>query len=170
VATTKARARRHVRSSASPETDTSEVVNCLRRLFKSIHEYSKAMHRRVGLSSPQVWALTIVDAAPGLSLGELALRMFAHPSTVSGVIDRLVDRGAVRRDVDPKDRRGVCLSLTPAGKKLLRSSPPPVQQSLADALRSLAPARLSQLRRSLEEIVERTESHKLEAPFFDIAQ
>ena len=60
-------------------------MTCLRRLFRSVQEYSKAIHRRTGLSSPQLWALQILAAAPGLSLGDLALRMFAHPSTVSGV-------------------------------------------------------------------------------------
>lgn len=149
--------------------DAAEVVSCLRRLFKAIQEYSKAIQRRVGLSAPQLWALTLLAAEPGLSLGELSERMFAHPSTVSGVVERLVDRGAVRRDVDGEDRRGVRLSLTRSGRHLLRTSPPPVQDGLRRALEGMQAARLRQLRRSLEEIASSTEARRLEAPFFDLA-
>lgn len=140
----------------------------LRRLFRGLHEHSKAMLRRVGLSGPQVWALTIVDSQPGLSLGALAERMFAHPSTVSGVVDRLVERGALLRETNGKDRRGVQLSLTPLGRRLVRKGPSPIQSGLRAALESLPAPRLRELRRSLEEIVRATETGRLEAPFFDL--
>jgi DNA-binding MarR family transcriptional regulator len=146
-----------------------EVVNSLRRLFKTIHEYSKATQKKVGLSSPQVWALNCLGAEPHLSLGELAARMFAHPSTVSGVVERLRARGAVARAVDRDDRRGVRLSLTPLGRRLLRKSPSPVQSCLWEALRGMGPSRLKELRSSLELIARKTEAHRVRAPFFDIA-
>lgn len=144
-----------------------EVVSCLRRLFKAIHEHSKAIHKATGLTGPQLWALTILEAEPGLSLGELAERMFAHASTVSGIVERLVERRAVRRAVDPKDRRGVRLTLSPAGRRLLAASPSPVQQGLRQSLAKMPPPRLRQLRRTLEEIVRGTEADRVEAPFFE---
>jgi DNA-binding MarR family transcriptional regulator len=124
------------------------------------------MQRQAGLSAPQAWALTILAAEPGLALGELAGRMHAHPSTVSGIVDRLVGRHAVDRRPDPEDRRGVCLSLTTAGRRLLRRSPAPVQAGLQRALQEMPPRRLRQLRRALEEIVQASELERVEAPFF----
>lgn len=150
------------------QRDAAAVVDCLRRLFKAVHEYSKAMQRRAGLSAPQVWALTLLDGHPGLSLGRLSARMYAHPSTVSGVVDRLVERGAVRRAVDGDDRRGVQLSLTPRGRRLLRRSPPPVQAGLWRALGGMSAPRLQELRRSLELIAQRTEADRYDAPFLDV--
>jgi len=149
------------------EVDAADVVRSLRRLFKGIHEYSKALQRRSGLSSPQAWALTLLDTEPGLSLGDLAGRMYAHPSTVSGIADRLVSRGWVRRETDPRDRRGIRLSLTPAGRRLLRSSPPPVQVALRRALVDMPAARLRVLRESLEEVARSAELDRVEAPFFE---
>jgi len=149
------------------EGDAAEVIRCLRRIFRAIQEYSKATQRRFGLSSPQLWTLTLLHAEPGLSLGELAERMFSHQSTVSGVIDRLVERGAVLREVDPEDRRGVRLSLTPAGEALVTSAPPPVQAGLAEALARFPPSRLRQLRLALQEIVQQAELDRIEAPFFE---
>jgi DNA-binding MarR family transcriptional regulator len=144
------------------------VVNHLRHLFKAIREYSKAMQRRAGLSSPQAWALRILEEQPGLSLGELARRMYSHPSTVCGIVDRLVERDVVSRKVNRSDRRGVVLSLTPAGRRLLKASPPPVQEGLARALEAMPAARLRLLSLTLAEIVRRTEADRLEAPFFDV--
>ena len=157
------------RQKQSKRDDALEVVNSLRRLFKTIHEYSKATQKKVGLSSPQVWALTCLDAEPQLSLGALSVRMFAHPSTVSGIVDRLAARGAVARTVDRDDRRGIRLSLTSLGRRLLRKSPPPVQASLSAALRGMESTRLRELRLSLEFIARRTETHRVRAPLFDLA-
>jgi DNA-binding MarR family transcriptional regulator len=147
--------------------DAAEVVSSLRRLFKAIQEYSKAIFKRTGLSGPQVWALTILDREPGLSLNELSERLFAHPSTVSGIVDRLASKGAVSRVADPADRRGIRLSLTRAGRALLRRSPPPVQLGLSRALESLPPLQLRQLRRSLDQVVGATAARGIEATFFD---
>jgi len=153
-------------SPSQAELEAAEVVRSLRRLFKGIHEYSKALQKRSGLSSPQAWALTILEANGQLSLRELAERMYAHPSTVSGIMERLVTRGVVRRQTDPRDRRGIRLSLTPAGRRLLRSSPPPVQVGLRRALVGMPASRLKILRESLEQVARDAELHRVEAPFF----
>lgn len=155
------------RARQAAASDAAEVVNNLRRLFKAIHEYSKAMLRSTGLSGPQLWALTVLDREPALSLGELAERLFAHPSTVSGIVDRLEERGAVSRERDPADGRGVLLRLTPRGRRLARTSPPPVQVGLRQALERLPALQLRQLRRTLDQVVRSTSARGLEAPFFD---
>ena len=159
---------RKPRSNPRQEEDAAQVVNSLRRIFKSIHEYSKAIHRKVGMTSPQVWAVMILGEEPGLSLGDLSTRMFAHPSTVSGIVDRLVERGVVARKVDPGDRRSIRLTLTAAGRRVLKASPPPVQQSLELGLRAMPPRRLRALRQSLGELAHRAELDRIDAPFFDV--
>jgi DNA-binding MarR family transcriptional regulator len=148
--------------------EAAEVVNDLRRLFKAIQEHSKAILRATGLSGPQVWALTILGAEPELSLGELAERLFAHPSTVSGIVDRLEKRGAVRRAVDPSDARGIQLSLTPLGRRLLKRSPPPFQVGLSKALEDLPAAQLGQLRRGLDRVVRETSARRFASSFFEV--
>jgi len=142
-------------------------VSSLRRLFRAIHEYSKALHRRAGLSSPQLWALHLLEQEPDLSLKGLSERMFSHPSTVSGVIARLSSRRLVRRETDGRDRRGIRLRLTHEGRKLLRTAPPPLQLGLRRALDEMPAPRLRELRRSLDEIACKAEVTDVVAPFFD---
>jgi MarR family transcriptional regulator, organic hydroperoxide resistance regulator len=150
------------------DRDAAEVVKALRQLFKAIQEYSKAMLRKTGLSGPQLWALTVLEAHPGLSLNELSERLFAHPSTVSGIVDRLAERGVLSRTADPVDRRGIRLSLMPRGRTLLRKSPPPVQIGLRRALEDMPAAQLRQFRRSLEAVVRGTAARGVDAAFFDV--
>ena len=156
---------------AAPSPDdkalhTTEIVASLRRLFKAVQVHSKATLRATGLSGPQLWALTLLEAEPGLSLGELARRMYAHPSTVSGVVARLVRRGAVRRVTDPRDRRGVRLSLTPSGRRVLRRCPPPVQVAIHRVLLRMPAGRLRQIKEALSLIVLETEVIDLAPPLF----
>jgi DNA-binding MarR family transcriptional regulator len=162
------RSRRRIVALSGKSRDAAEVVNALRRLFRAIQEYSKAILAKTGLSGPQVWALTVLERESGLSLNELSDRLFAHPSTVSGILDRLEKRGAVNRLADLEDGRGICVSLTPLGRRLLRRSPPPVQLGLRRALEGLPALRLRQLRRSLEDIVRGTAAAEMEAPFFEV--
>jgi MarR family transcriptional regulator, organic hydroperoxide resistance regulator len=148
--------------------DAADVVRNLRRLFRAIHEYSKAVLAESGLSGPQVWALSLLAARPGLSAGELAENMFVHPSTLTGIVERLVRKGLISRTVDEKDKRGVRLAVTRSGLRLLKQTPPPVQVGLTRALSALPPRRLRELSRSLERIARETEVDRVKAPFFDM--
>lgn len=55
-----------------------------------------------------------------LALSRIGERLMVHPTSVTNAIDRLVEQGLVRRDVDQNDRRRVLASLTPEGKRVLK--------------------------------------------------
>lgn len=69
----------------------------------------------VGVTMSQAKVLYLVQAAPGLRMSDLSARLGVSLSTVSGVVDRLVDQGLLDRRDDPADRRHVILRLTDAG-------------------------------------------------------
>jgi DNA-binding MarR family transcriptional regulator len=69
------------------------------------------------LSLTQLRALAILrDREP--TMAELAVFLGLERSTVSGLIDRAVKRGLVRRDVSSHDARAVRVSLAPDGQRL----------------------------------------------------
>ncbi len=55
-----------------------------------------------------------------ISLTELNRHVLLSQPAMSRMVDRLAARGLACREVDPDDRRGVRLSLTPAGRALQR--------------------------------------------------
>jgi DNA-binding MarR family transcriptional regulator len=79
-------------------------------------------------------------------LGELNRHVLLSQPALSRLVDRLADRGLVQRQHDPADRRGVRLSLTPAGRGLQRQVGREHARSVARAMAAgLTPGELRQL-------------------------
>lgn len=95
------------------------------RVERVVASYETLMHRvasahapeflGVGVTMSQAKVLYLVQADKGLRMSELSSRLGVSISTVSGVVDRLVDQGLVDRQDDPADRRQVVLRITNAG-------------------------------------------------------
>lgn len=84
-----------------------EAARALAPVGLELHEYDAlAALRRQG--EPFELAATALAAETGLSSGAMTNR-----------IDRLEQRGLVRRRADPADRRGVNVSLTAAGQRVI---------------------------------------------------
>ena len=156
-----------IKKQVPPQTDLVEVaMQNLRRIFKAVESYSRSVEVRFGITGPQLWALWELGRSAPLSLKDLASRMHLTPSTVVGVVDRLILKGLVIREQDSVDRRRVCLSLSTKGKALFAEAPNPAQGQLIQGLQKLGPKQLKDLTQGLEFLVEVMEADKIEARFF----
>ena len=70
---------------------------------------------RMGLTFVQAHALRLLDPENHLPMHDLARRLEADASNVTGLADRLERLGLVERRADPADRRVRVLALTPLG-------------------------------------------------------
>ena len=69
--------------------------------------------------TPEEWGLlNRLWERDGQRPAELAESTIRDRSTVSRLLDRMVEKGLARREVDPDDRRALQTWLTPAGKAL----------------------------------------------------
>jgi DNA-binding MarR family transcriptional regulator len=84
-----------------------------------------------------------------VSAGELADILHVHPSTLTGVLQRLTRHRLLARVADPRDRRRAILRLTPSGQRANGSSQGTVEGSVARVLQSLPPADRAATRRVL---------------------
>ncbi|MFD9699734.1 MarR family winged helix-turn-helix transcriptional regulator [Lentzea sp. NPDC059081] len=80
-----------------------------------------------------------------LRMSELNRHVLLSQPALSRMVDRLVDRGLVERCPDLGDRRGVRLSLTPAGRDTQREIGRPHARSVTRALSVLSAEELDQL-------------------------
>jgi DNA-binding MarR family transcriptional regulator len=144
----------------------SEIMQNLRRIFKAVQDYSQEVCSRFGITGPQLWALRIIFHHGRLSLGDLSKEMYLHPSTISGVINRLAKKGYVLRDRDEEDRRVVKVWLTAKGKRLVRGAPNPVQGKMIYGLRRLRKERLNLIYDSVQKLVEIMEAQNVKVTFF----
>lgn len=146
--------------------EISETVQSLRRIFRAIQDYSQDVSGSFGITGPQLWALKTISECESLSLGELSRKMYLHPSTVTGVVDRLEAKGFVSRDRDREDRRVVKVCLTPDGKELAKKAPNPVQGKMIYGLRNLGSEELHVIYRSVKKLAEIVEAENVEVTFF----
>jgi len=148
------------------EVAISEIMQSLRRIFKAIQDYSHEVSNKFGITGPQLWALKTISQNGKLSLGELTKKMYLHPSTITGVVDRLEKKGYVSRDRGQGDRRVINVQLTPQGKKLVKRAPNPVQGKMIYGLRRLKKKKLNSIYDSVNKLVEIMEAQHVKVTFF----
>jgi DNA-binding MarR family transcriptional regulator len=73
----------------------------------------------IDVTMPQAKVLYLVVASGGIRMSELSTRLGVSLSTVSGLVERLVEHGLAVRHEDPADRRQVVVSATQAGHRLI---------------------------------------------------
>ena len=125
-----------------PPVELGSELDFLRELWALDHALqrsSKMMARDLGITGPQRLALRLVSRFPGLPAGRLARLLHLHPSTVTGVVRRLVDRGLLARRADGLDRRRAHLQITPTGLALLGRPQMSIEAVVQNALRALKP-------------------------------
>lgn len=91
------------------------------RLRVALARLSRRMrrHELAGLTPTQLAALSTVERAGPLRLGDLAAAEGIAPSTLTRMVAVLEELGYVRRDADPKDARASTLAVTAHGHDTL---------------------------------------------------
>ena len=116
-----------------------QVLAKLRQALRVARPHSGSRKMRARVSSAQIWALREVEAHPGIKVTELARAMALHQSTISNLIQKLVQKQLIRRKADGVDARVWHLYVTAAGKRVLSRTAPLPQNSLLDTLEHLSP-------------------------------
>ncbi|AZU62264.1 MarR family winged helix-turn-helix transcriptional regulator [Neobacillus mesonae] len=97
----------------------SEILNSFSDINKLLYKVSKMDADRNGLTVVQLKALYKISAQPNMGLVELAEHLKLTNSTVSGVVDRLVQNGLIERHTLPHDRRAITIRLSQKGEEKL---------------------------------------------------
>jgi DNA-binding MarR family transcriptional regulator len=127
----------------SADADLGPTLEFLRLLWALDHRLqttSKHMLGELGVTGTQRMAVRFIGRFDTISAGELSDLLHLHPSTLTGVLDKLVTAGLVLRSRDPHDARRAQLSLTDAGRTVDR-----VQRGTVEAAVKRALAQSSEL-------------------------
>ncbi|HVX39731.1 MAG TPA: MarR family transcriptional regulator [Gemmatimonadaceae bacterium] len=109
-------------------------LNVIRSVVRALNLNTRAIEQQSGISLAQLFVLEQLAQHPASSLTDLAERTATHQSSVSVVVQRLVDRGFVNRTRSASDRRFVEIVITDAGRDVLASAPETVQVKLLNGL------------------------------------
>ena len=131
------------------------AIDFLRLLWGVDHDLqhkSVAMQRTLGVTGPQRLVIRVVGGFPGISLGELAGFLGAHPSTATGLSKRLVRRGLLRTRQDPRDARRLQVRLTPGGHAIEMAAVGTIEEAVEQLLSASTAAEIRTTRRVLERL------------------
>jgi DNA-binding MarR family transcriptional regulator len=121
--------------------DLGDVLQFMRVLWALVHALqrtSKRMERGMGVTGPQRLVIRAVGLFPGVTPGELAQLLHVHPSTLTGVLRKLVDQQWLERAPHGDDRRAAVLRLTPAGARVNARRKGTVEHAVRNVLGTLS--------------------------------
>lgn len=139
------------------------VFRALRRIIRGVDLHSRRLQNEHQITGPQLVCLLSIAEAPEITPSALSREVHLSPSTVNGILDRLETKRLVARRRASKDRRLVRLSLTAEGATVAANAPSPLQDTLAEGMRTLANDELSRIADALDRVVELMEVRHIDA-------
>ena len=115
---------------------------------------SKRMEAELGVTGMQRTIIRLIGRYPQITAGRLAELVHVHPSTLTGVLKRLVERGFVHRERDPEDARRARFVLLPPGSEIDSTQAGTVEAAARRALARLPPETIDAARTVLAVVVE----------------
>lgn len=126
--------------------DLGPVLDFLQLVWAVEHGFesrSKRMESALGVTVSQRMVVRLLGRKAKTSAGTLARMLRQHPSTLSGILQRLMARGLIVREDDPDDRRRALFSLTRSGKELDKDKTASFESAVRRVLRKIPESRLS---------------------------
>ncbi|MCX4767025.1 MarR family transcriptional regulator [Streptomyces sp. NBC_01275] len=102
-----------------------------------------------GITALQYTALTVLERHDGLSAAQLARDSFVTAQSIADLVRSLENRGLIRRERNPRNRRELLILLTQEGRELLDLYAGPVRELEERMVRDLTAHQAEQLRAAL---------------------
>lgn len=153
TATSVAPRSRGKKSAPSRAARQQSAVHSLRRIIRGMRLAAGETPSESGITAAQLFVLSQLDAAPAPSLNELGARTMTDRTSVAPLVDRLMERGFVTSAPSATDRRRRIITITAAGRRMLRHAPRPPAAILVDGLAQLPDDTLATLDRALRQLV-----------------
>ena len=148
-----------VKSLPDPESsvkDAHDMPGHLARRFQQIAVavfLAEVEEAGYDLTPVQYAALAAISTNHGIDQVTLAGLIAYDRTTITGVVDRLVQKGLVARHESSRDRRARELKITDAGRRTLRGITPAVEAAQRTMLRGLSDKEAKELMRLLQKAI-----------------
>ncbi len=137
-------------------SDTNDKPGHLARRFQQIAVaifHAEVEEAGYDLTPVQYAALATINAQSGIDQATLAGLIAYDRTTITGVVDRLEQKGLVVRQANSRDRRARALQITDEGRRILRGIEPAVEAAQRTMLRGLTAGEAETLLRLLRKAI-----------------
>jgi len=128
------------------------VMQELVRAYQAFASYDAAAYRKSDLTVPQADVIFTLGNTAGLTFKEIGELTLITKGTLTGVIDRLVQKGLVKRVTQTDDRRCTRVVLTAKGNKVFEREFPRQIAYIKSRFDRLSQQELEQLHRMLKKL------------------
>ncbi len=135
-----------------------KITELQRELAKTMRRHAFKHWMALSMSTSQVKTLFCIIENEKISSKKLADILDVTPANVTGIIDRLIEQGLVRRAESLQDRRVVFLEATQIGKKLIENLEQHVSEQSSRMLSGMSEDELEHLYLGLAAFVRVTRS------------
>ncbi|MBW2002577.1 MAG: MarR family transcriptional regulator [Deltaproteobacteria bacterium] len=146
----------------TPQNLVRDIIYQIRRLMQAGELFTKELNKTYQVSAPQLHCLLALHENGPLPPSQIARHIMVKSSTVTGIIDRLEQKGFVERLRNSPDRRVITIQLTEAGKELAHNAPPPIQHKIVDGIKKLPEGEIKQIILSLSKLTHMLDVYDLE--------
>lgn len=146
-----------------------EVVTALRRIIRATDMRSKQLARESGLTPPQFMILSTIDRLGAVAISRIAKEVNLTQATITSVLDRLEQKGLVRRLRSEQDKRIVHATLTEEGERMVKAAPTLLQNEFSKKFSVLDEWEQNFIISALQRVAHLMEAESIDAsPFLDI--
>jgi DNA-binding MarR family transcriptional regulator len=132
-------------ASEAPRDLVKQIIFQIRRLIQAKELYTKELNKKYQVSASQLNCLLALYENGPLPPSQIAKHIMVKSSTVTGIIDRLEQKGLVNRSRTSRDRRVITIELTESGRTLAENAPPPIQQRVIEGLERLPQSKMEKI-------------------------
>jgi len=129
----------------APRDLVKQIIFQIRRLTQAKELYTKELNKKYQVSASQLNSLIALYEQGSLPPSQIARHIMVKSSTVTGIIDRLEQKGLVTRSRTSPDRRVITVELTEPGRTLAENAPPPIQQKVVEGLERLPKSEMEKI-------------------------
>lgn len=134
--------------------DFLPVMRELVRAYQAFASYDAKAYRGTGLTVSQADVLFTLGNTDGMSFKEIGEQTLITKGTLTGVIDRMEEKGLVKRKASPLDRRITQVRLTRQGERLFEKFFPKQISYIKERFDRLSKTELREIKKSLSRLRE----------------
>lgn len=145
--------------------DATDILISIRKIVRSVNLESKRIDKEMGVSIPQLLCLDFLNRQANYKASAKEIKEFLqlNASTVTGIIQRLEQKGFIAKLPKAEDKRVTLITLTSKGADVLQHRPSLLQDKLAAKLDSLPELEVIAIAKAIELITNLMEVNDLDA-------
>ncbi|MEW6351051.1 MAG: MarR family transcriptional regulator [Thermodesulfobacteriota bacterium] len=128
------------------------IVFLLAKAYQKAHGQIKKRLAEYGLTPIQMLVIEALRDEEGVSAGELGKKVVLDSATLSGVLDRLAEKGWIVKETDSVDRRALRLFLGDPAKEIAQALAEQRQMANNDVMENLSTEEKVLLKRLLKDL------------------